>query len=256
VRSVRTTFQLLEAVADLQPIGLSELARKSGVPKSTVQRGLNTLAELGWVRSDGREPTRWMLGDRVRLLNERLDDHGRLREIALPYLQQLNSSTLETVHLAVLDGATVRLIERVDSKHPLRLVQPIGSRSPLHASSNGKGVLSRFTESALDAYIEHGLSEITEHTITDPEALRKELAIIRDRGYAIANQELISDIISVSAPIVDEDDRPIAGISVSGPVPRMKPRLLEEYGTQVVTAVAAISKELRESSVRQISSAS
>lgn len=254
MRSVKTTFQLLESVAELQPIGLSELSRKTQVPKSTVQRCLNTLAGLGWIRPYGKEPTRWMLGDRVRMLNERLDDLGHLREIALPYMEQLNNSTMETVHLAALDGNTVRLIERLDSKHPLRLVQAIGSRSPLHASSNGKGILSRFSEEALADYIANGLSRITDHTITDPDALRRELTLTRKRGYAVANQELFDDIISVSAPILIGADQPIAAISVSGPAPRMR-RQLDDYGAQVSAAVAAISKKLTRSADQDLWSA-
>ena len=117
MRSVRTTFHILDAVADNQPIGLSELARHLDLPKRTVQRSLATLADLGWIRPEGRDLTRWTLGEKVRILSEKVDDVGALREAALPILGQLNTDTLETIHLVVLESRTVRLIERLDSKH-------------------------------------------------------------------------------------------------------------------------------------------
>ena len=245
MRSVRTTFQILDAVAENQPIGLSELARRLDLPKSTVQRSLATLADLGWIRADGRELTRWTLGERARTLSEKIDDEGRLRDAALPILGQLNSDTLETIHLAVLESRTVRLIERVDSKHPLRLVKPIGSRSPLHASSNGKSMLAHLPEAEVDAYLSTGLTPVTAHTITDAEGLRAELKAIREQGYAIADEELTDGIISIAACIRSADGaRPVASISISGPSVRMREHR-HNYGQKVAQAAAEVEANLR-----------
>lgn len=245
MRSVRTTFQILDAVADNQPIGLSELARRVHLPKSTVQRSLATLADLGWIRAEGGEVTRWMLGEHVRILSEKIDDASRLRDTALPILGQLNSDTLETIHLAVLESRTVRLIERIDSKHALRLVKPIGSRSPLHASSNGKSMLAHLPEAEIEAYLVKGLTQVTTHTITDPEVLRAELKAIREQGYAIADEELTDGTISVAACIRSaEDARPVASISVSGPSFRMRDHR-HNYGRRVARAAAEVEADLR-----------
>ncbi|WP_431972396.1 IclR family transcriptional regulator [Nocardia sp. bgisy134] len=245
MRSVRTTFQILDAVADKQPIGLSELARQLGLPKSTVQRSLATLAELGWIRSDGREATRWVLGERVRVLSEKIDDLGRLREVAPPVLERLNSETLETIHLAVPETDTMRLVERRESKHALRLVQPIGTRSPLHAASTGKSVLAYLTASEIDEYLDRELMSLTPHTITDPDQLRAELATIRERGYAISEQEMTDGIISVAACIRQLGGRPIAALSISGAASRMSPDVCETYGRKVAAAAAEIAASIR-----------
>lgn len=245
VRSVRTTFRILEAVADNQPIGLSELARRLELPKSTVQRSLATLADLGWIRSDGREVTRWALGDRARTLSEKIDDVGRLREAALPVLGELNSDTLETIHLAIFDSDTVRLVERLDSKHPLRYVQPIGSRSPLHASSNGKSILAMLPDAEIEAYIEKGLTALTPNTVTDPERLRAELKTIRERGYAVADEEMHEGIISVAACIRSPDGgRPVAAMSISGPAVRMREHR-GAYGQKVAAGAGQVEANLR-----------
>ena len=246
MRSVRTTFTILNAVADNQPIGLSELARRLDLPKSTVQRSLSTLADLGWIRADGREATRWTLGDKVRTLSERVDDLGPLREAAMPVLGRLNEVTLETIHLAVPEaGGMVRLVERQDAKHALRLVRPIGTRSPLHAGSTGKSVLAHLPQREVDEYLSGQLEPVTSHTITDPKLLLEELQGIRDRGYAVADQELMDGIVSIAAAIRPADRRPIAAISISGPSARVRPEDFSRYGQLVESAAKEISASLR-----------
>ncbi|MEU0265109.1 IclR family transcriptional regulator [Nocardioides sp. NPDC006303] len=244
VRSVRTTFKILEAVAENQPIGLSELSRRLELPKSTVQRSLATLSDLGWIRTDRKDSGRWTLGDRVRTLSDSVDDLGRLREAALGALQRLNNETLETIHLAVVEGSTMRLVERQDSKHPLRLVKPIGTRSPLHASSTGKAALALLPQTEIDAYIADGLSAETIHTLTDPQKLLEDLEQVRERGYALADEELTDGIRSIAAAITPED-RPVASISISGPVNRLGPDLIESYGRLVQEAAEEAAKNLR-----------
>ncbi|WP_280424593.1 IclR family transcriptional regulator [Nocardia carnea] len=245
MRSVRTTFRILDAIADHQPIGLSELARQLGLPKSTVQRSLTTLADLDWIRQEGRESTRWALGERVRLLSEKVDDLGRLREAAPPVLERLNDETLETIHLAIPESGMMRLIERRESKHPLRFVQPIGTRSPLHAVSTGKSVLAFLPKYEIDAYLSEELVSLTPHTITDPDQVRSELEVIRERGYAVSNQEMTDGIISVAASIRPRGDRPIAAVSISGTAARMPAEVREEFGHKVVAAAGEIADNLR-----------
>lgn len=245
MRSVRTTFAILEAVAVNQPIGLSELARRLELPKSTVQRSLATLADLGWIRGEGRTGNRWMLGERVRLLAESVDDLGRLREAAMPILAHLNEQTSETIHLAVPEGGRARLVERQDSQHPLRFVKPIGTTSPLHAGSSGKAMLANFPQRDIDEYIAAGLEAVTSHTITDPEDLLRELEAIRRRGYAIGDQELDIGAVSVAAAVTTEGGRPLASISISGPSLRITSNLFEDFGKLVDAAANEMAAKLR-----------
>lgn len=244
MRSVRTTFLILEGIADNQPVGLSELARRLVLPKSTVQRGLTVLAELGWIRAHGAQATRWTLGDKVRALSERVDDVGRLREVALPTLAQLSSETSETIHLSVREGNLMRLVERLDSKHALRLVKPIGTRSVLHAGSAGKCVLADLPGPEINSYLESSLAPVTVNTITDPRRLRGELEVVRARGYAVADQELTDGVVSVAACIAAQDGRPFAAISVSAPATRMPEECRSTYGTLVATAAADVEERL------------
>lgn len=242
MRSVRTTFRILEAIARDQPTGLSELARGLQMPKSTVQRSVATLADLNWIRPAGHG--QWELGERVRTLSDQVDDVGRLREAAMSEMDVLNGQTRETVHLAIPESGTVRLVERIESKHAFRLVEPIGSRGPLHASSTGKSILAHFSEVEITGYIDAGLVSYTTRTIVNPTDLRADLARTRERGFAFCGEERLDGIVSVGASIRPRGGRPVGAISVSGPVSRMGSPQWETFGELVARAAAEAAKRL------------
>jgi DNA-binding IclR family transcriptional regulator len=241
MRSVKTALQVLEAVARLQPVGLSELARSLGLPKTTVQRGLATLGEAGWLESDPLDPTRWVVGVRVFQVGSTVGERGGLRERALPHINHLAADVQETVHLMVPDGDGVVLIERIDSIHPVRAMAPLGSRVPLHASSNGKAILAYLPGDEIDRYLAGKLNTMTPRTITDATALRRELSSIRERGYAINDEELQDGVVSVAASIRPGGGRPIASVSISGPKSRMPDSVYDDYGRKVTEAVSRIA---------------
>ncbi|HJT91302.1 MAG TPA: IclR family transcriptional regulator [Mycobacterium sp.] len=245
MRSVRTTFQILEAIADFQPIGLSELSRKLELPKSTVQRSIATLADLGWLRPDSCASTRWVVGDQVRKLSGKVDDDGQLTAAAASSLARLNAETLETVHAAVVDGLALRLVDSVDSELALRLIQPIGTRAPLYAGSAGKAVLAAWPDADVESYLDVELPPIASGTITDPETLRLELKKIRQQGYALSVNELTEGMTAVAACIQPEGSaRPVATISINGPSFRITEDLHALYGEKVMTAAREIGREL------------
>ncbi|MFJ9542721.1 IclR family transcriptional regulator [Streptomyces sp. NPDC101225] len=245
VNSVRTAFEVLEAVGTLQPIGLSELSRRLATPKTTVQRSLATLAELGWIRPDRRDRTRWVLGEAVRTLAQHVAADARLRKAALPVLGELNADTLETVHLSRADGDELELVERMDSAHPLRYVLPIGSRGPLHASASGKAVLAALPDAEVERYLADGLRRLAANTITDPGPLRAQLRRIRRRGWSSAEEELSDGIASVAACIRSAGGRPVAALSISGPTARITARVRPHYGELVRDAAARVATQLR-----------
>jgi IclR family acetate operon transcriptional repressor len=244
MRSVKTAFQILDAVADHQPAGLSELARRLQLPKATVQRSLAVLAEVGWIKPDGQNSSRWVLSDRSRILAQRVGDYARLRDAALPSLARLHAETLETIHLTVPDDHEVVLIERIDSIHPVRAVRAIGTRLPLHASSNGKVILAHLPEEEIQAFLFQGLSSSARNTKTDPHVLAVELKLVRERGYAVADEEASDGVASVAGAIRPGGGRPVAAMSISGPVSRVRPDIYQLYGEKVKAAAEAVSQEL------------
>lgn len=244
MQSVLNSLRIFEAVADCQPVGVSELARQLDLPKSTVQRSLRSLAAAGWICASGGEPTRWRLTTRaLRIARKAVGELG-LRVVALPVMEELNVASEESIHLVVPEGDQVVLIDRLDSPKPVRTFLELGVAVPLHGSANGKAVLAFSPKPFVDRLVETGLDRLTERTITDPDALRAELKLIRDRGYATNHAEWRDDVAAVAAAIVDADGMAVAGISISIPSHRMSHHLELDYGRMVCDAAARISAQL------------
>src|SRR5580658_2412813 len=180
MESVKTALKVLELVAETGQGGVSELARRLGEPKSTVQRNLLTLHEAGWIKPVERGGRRgWALSAKVLSLARKLQPAADLREQALPIMDELRDATRETIHLTLLDGDRVVLIERLDSPQTLRTVRPLGSVVALHAASNGKAILANLPATRRQAYLARPLERFTPRTLTDPRALEAELNRIR-----------------------------------------------------------------------------
>jgi IclR family acetate operon transcriptional repressor len=241
MRSVKTALQVLEAVSRLQPVGLSELARAMGLPKTTVFRSLATLAEAGWLETDG---TQWLVSARAFVVGSTVGDRGGLRSCALPVMNALAAEVRETIHLMIPDGREVVLIERIDSPHMVRAVAPLGARAPLHASSNGKSVLAYLPEGEAAEYLRSDIAAVTAHTTTDPGLLRAELDTIRARGYAVSVEELQDGVVAVAAAIRPGGGLPIGSLSISGPKVRMPAEIHAEYGEKVRQAAEKIAAKL------------
>jgi IclR family acetate operon transcriptional repressor len=242
--STLTALTVLERIARDQPVGLSELARNLALPKSTVQRCLATLHEAGWIEPESAESRRWVLAMHAFAVAVTVIDRAGLRDRALPVMRQLGVQTEETIHLAIPDGGEIVLVERIDSPHTLRTVSPVGTRSPLHASSNGKAVLAALSEEELRAYLSDGLSQLTRHTLTDEAALRENLDQARSQGYAVSREELQDGVVSVAAAIMARNGRPVACLSISGPRDRMPPETVRAYGPLVARAAHDIGQQL------------
>ncbi|MBF8187196.1 IclR family transcriptional regulator [Nonomuraea sp. K274] len=235
MRNVINALRVLEEVAIRQPAGVGELARGLGLPKSTVQRSLRTLYEAGWIRPAGGGLTRWQVTGKARQVGRRAE--FGLRDAAMPVMEDLRQRTGETIHLMVPEGDAVVLIERLETDKPLRIVLPLGIRLPLHASANGKAVLAHLSRPVAE------LPAYTETTITDPDALRAELAAVHVRGYADNRGEWRSDIAAVAAAVLGPDG-PVASLSVSTPASRMPDDRRVEYGKLVTLAARALSESL------------
>lgn len=247
MRSVRTALRVLEAVSTRQPVGLTDLTRHLGLPKTTVHRGLTSLAEAGWVENDPADGTRWIVGTKAFIVGSTVGNRGGLRARALPSMGALASDVGETIHLMIRDGRHVVLIERIDSPHPVRAFAALGARAPLHASSNGKAILAYLTEEEARAYAQLDLKALTPRTIVEPAKLFDELALIRKRGYAVADEELQEGVVSVAAPIFDAAAHPVAALSISAPKSRLPKAARSEHGRRVRKAADEIAGALHPS---------
>jgi IclR family acetate operon transcriptional repressor len=246
MQNVLNALRVLEEVAIRQPVGVSELSRALGMPKTSVQRAAQTLRAAGWLSPTGREPTRWVLTTRAFEVGRRAVGDLNLRSAALPVMEALRERTGETIHLNAYDEVTRRaiLIERMETAKTVRVTLPLGNSSPLPASANGKAILACHPDSEIEDLLADGLVRYTEATIMDMAVLREELERVRARGYATNKGEWRDDIAAVAAAIIDERNRPVGSMSVSTPYGRMPDELLPVYGELVRQAAAEVSRAL------------
>ncbi|WFG45829.1 IclR family transcriptional regulator [Pseudonocardia alni] len=240
--SVVSAVRVLEAVGERQPVGLSDLARAVALPKSTVQRILRTLGEVGWCVAD--DTARWRLTYRAFAVGNQARDAGGLRAVAVPVLHELQLATGETVHLAAPDGRELVLLERLDTAHRLRAFLPLGHRIPLHASATGQAYLAACTPAEVDAYLAGPLEPSTRHTVVDPDLLRARIAEVRERGWSVNLEGLSDGIAAVGAPVLGPDGRPVGALSVSGPTVRMSEEVFDDHGRAAADAARRISRDL------------
>jgi IclR family transcriptional regulator, KDG regulon repressor len=226
--SVRNAARLLKEFSSRdREFGVSELARRLGLGKSTVHRLLVTLAEEHLVEQDDISG-RYRLGLAIYDLGAAVATGLDLHEAVMPSMEQLRAATAETVQVAVLDGREVVYIERLDSPHTLRLFLELGRRNWAHCTGTGKCLLAHLPPNELDRILDGWeLPAITKHTITDHTTLRAELKKIRRLGVAHNNGESEVGVISVSAPIRDITGKVRAAISVAGPTERIQPMVLQ-----------------------------
>lgn len=243
--SVRNAARLLCSFSAAEPeLGVSELARRLGLGKSTVHRLLSTLATERLVE---RNPAsgRYRLGIKLYELGAIVSSHLDLHEAVALHIDNLRNYTGETVHVAVLDGAEVVYIERRESPRTLRAFGRVGHRNFAHCTSTGKVLLAFRPPEEIERLIEgRELPPKTPYTITDPVRLRHELERVRLRGYAENINESEVGLASVAAPIRDARGRVVAAISVAGPVARFEGEAMRRFAAATLQTSDEISERL------------
>lgn len=175
--------------------------------------------------------------------------HVEIRQVALPHLQVLRDEFDESVNLAILDGAYVVYVERLVGTRALGVRTEVGKREPAHSTALGKAILSCLTKAEVKTFVkQHGLPQVTSHTITSSDRLCLELDKTRERGFAIDNEESELGERCVAAPIFDHVGRVAAAVSVSAPILRLPMSETPRFGVQVRKTAEAISRSLGYSS--------
>ena len=220
VQSLERAFAILDEVAR-RPAGVTAIADRVGLPKSTVARLLATLEDVRAVeRFDG---ARWRIGPGVTALSAAASPERSLVAIARPFLAGLVAELGEDAGLGLPDGNEILYVDQVESDNPVQVRDWTGTRAPMHAVPSGLVLLAEWPEDALAAYLAGDLAALTRNTLTDPERLRERLAEVSVRGYAWGLEEFAEGIDSVAAPVRDARGKAIAAIHVHGPAYRFPP---------------------------------
>ena len=245
VQSIRRAFDVLGTLGD-GPLGVTEVADRAGLPKSTAARLLATLVGEGAVEQVPGD-TSYRLGPRLITLSAGFSLARSLAAIARPMLTDLAEASGEAAGLAMPDGDLVHYIDQVDTVQPVLVRDWTGARAPLHAVSSGQVLLAFRTPAAIERYLERPMERFTDRTLADADAVRERLREVRRRGYAWAIEEFDADISSVAAPIADASGEVIAAVHVHGPSYRFPAAGAEADLAQLVLAGAArIAAGLRE----------
>lgn len=226
-------------------LSLMEVVHALGINKSTAYRVLSTLEALGYLQ---RDPTtrRYRPSLKVLELGFTALNSLEVRQVARPYLERLAQEVNETVSLGMLDGLRVVYIDRVRNRSIVGVVLGVGSHVPAHCTALGKVLLADLKPEELEArFAHHPLIALTPRSIVDPVKLFEELESIRQRGYAINDEELAIGLRAVAAPIRDFSQKTVAAINVSGAVTTISlERLESELAPAVLETAAQISAAL------------
>lgn len=230
---------LLDAYApDRRTQTLTQLAARAGLPLSTAHRLVGELVAWGGLE---RQPDgTYGIGIRVWEIGALAARGADLREVALPYLQDLYEATRENVQLAVLDGTDAVYLERISGPAAVHVVTRPGSRLPLHATAVGQVLLASAPDDVRDRVLAGPLRRWTERTLTDPGHVRRALADVRRSGVAVCRGQIELVSQSVAAPIRDGDARVVAAVSVVIPVERR----VQPYEMAVRLAAQGITRSL------------
>lgn len=243
--SVGNAARLLKAFLSREKeIGVSELARRLDLGKSTVHRLLTTLVQEGLVEKTPSGAYR--LGLTMFELGQVVHSHMDLHGAVAPVLAALQEETHEGCQVGVLDGHEVVYIDRLESSQTLRLFNETGRRVPVHTTSSGKALLAHLPPADLERVLAAAapLAQMTPRSITDPDVLREELDRIRVRGWSEAVEEREVGVASIAAPIRDAEGEVVAAISIGGPAARMGAQQRRRLAEVVVEAGEAASRRL------------
>lgn len=247
VPSLDRAIDVLEILASAQvPIGLTEMCRRTKIPKSTLFRIMTTLQARGCVELD-EEGSRFKLGMKVWELGDAYLRDLDLYSASLPHLKQLADDSGESVFLGILDESEVIYIQRLESAKSVTVVRKLQQRAPAHCTATGEAILAYLPEAELNRILEdHELQAFNAKTVTDRKVLESRLARVRKDGLAIVDGEYNAEVLCISAPIFDNAGRPQASATVamiSAQAAGNQARL-DEVGRFVRDAARRISRDL------------
>lgn len=244
IRALERAVKVLKTVSEAEGLSLTEIAERSGESASTTYRALLTMEKDGLVEfvENGQL---WYVGVEAFRIGNAFLRRTSIVERSRPVMQRVMAETNETANLAVIDRTEVVFVSQVETHQPIRAFFRPGTRGPIHSSGIGKALLAFMSSEQIEKLInETTLSAFTEKTITHKAVLYEELAVIRQRGWSIDNEERTDGMRCIAAPIFSASGEAIAGISISGPSVRVNPEKDEEFGQLINRAATEITESI------------
>ncbi|MEW6082562.1 MAG: IclR family transcriptional regulator [Bacillota bacterium] len=237
-------LSLMTPTLDEKEWSASELARRANLPTATAHRILTNLAKYRLV-AQSPESKKFRLGTALIEYGFAVWESLSLRDLARPIMNDLVKETGETVYLIIRDDKYGLLIDKIDSPHSVRFIEPIGVRVPLNVGAGRRTLLAFLPQEISDRIIDDlDFERFTENTICTPEKLREAITKIRVEGYGIGFSELTKDSASIAAPVLSQGGTVIATLALAGPSSRFTSDMIPHFVAAVKKAAAAISEHL------------
>jgi len=243
VQSVDRALQVLEILADLGQAGATEIASELGVHKSTVSRLIAVLQARGFVE-EASDRGKYRLGFAIARLARAGSSHLDLVKLSQDVCDTLAPDVGETTNLAILDEDRIVNIVETIGPEQITLRTWVGQSCPAHATSSGKVLLAGLEPDELRERLNPELESFTDNTVVTLADLERELAAVRERGWASVTEELEVGLNAVSAPVYDVNSKVVAALSVSGPAYRLSPDRFSDVAKQTMAAAEVISRRL------------
>ncbi len=245
-RTLSRGLEMLELLGE-HPEGLElhQIAKVMQLPKSSALNLLHTLLTYKYVRKPDNSP-RYQLGLKLFEVGSAAVNHVDVTSVIRQYMADISRTCNETMHCGILSGLDVLYIDKMESTQSIRMSSHVGVRMPLHATAMGKAFLSCFTEDEVRGlYDGKEMASLTPHTITDVNALLKQLEEIRRTGYATETEESNQNVSCIGVAILGRDDKPAYALSISAPSFRMGEKEIASWGQLLLRAQRKIQRVLR-----------
>lgn len=244
VKSLSRAIRVLECFSLSEPeLGVTEIARKLDMQKSTIYNILSTFQQHGYVIQDPKT-SKYCLGFKILHLSYIVNQHLGLRELLLPYLHKIADAAREVCYFGILDQQEVLYIDAVYPTGQVQQRTILGERAPLYCTGLGKAMLAYLPQDQLDALLATEMKSYTPYTLCKPDALRTNLEEIRLNGYAVDNMEHEFGVRCVAVPLFGANGQPVAAVSVSGPSPRFDHTTISEDAQLIMATLQPLQHTL------------
>ena len=235
IQAVENALDVLEQFkGEKAELGITELSRNLSLHKNNVFRLLATLESKGYIEQN-RNNEHYRLGIKSLELGKAFLSHTGLIKVALERLEKLCSEVKETAYLGIMREHQVFYIEDAEANQALRVASRLGTRLTPLCTAIGKIILAHYDEDEREKVIENNpIVRFTDNTILTKEKLLEELDMIKERGYAVDNEELDDGVKCIAGPVFNYNDQIVAGVSVSGPSSRLTAEQIENFYSKKV----------------------
>jgi len=243
ISSLAKGIDVLELLAERGELSVSEVARHLGQNRTGSHRFLATLKELGYVEQNRNN--KYHLTFKMLEFGMKRSNRLGIKTIALPYMKTLSKAFGETINLGVRDGYNIFHLEKINSKEILRMDSPIGSSAPIYCSALGKTIVAFMDPDELASLLSAvEFKPMGPNCISSVDELKKELEKVKEQGVAVDDEELVSGLRCVAAPVFDQTGAVPYAISVSGPTMRLTKERVGEIQEKLKIICHELSRQL------------